>query len=1006
MTSVQLALIAAVGLPFLAAVVILALGESRELARTVTGLVASSLSALAALTVASGVAAGAAGQTVGIPLLGTRFALTADRLGVVFAVVATVLWIITTVYATGYMSHGKDKARFFAFFAICVGSAVGIALSSNLLTLFVFYEVLTLATYPLVAHNGNAAAVRGARTYLMYAIGGGAFLVAGIVWLYVLGAGADFASGGSLPATLLAEQPVALIGAFALLIAGFGVKAALFPLHGWLPAAMVAPAPVSSLLHAVAVVKAGVFAISRVVLDVYGPEATHELGVATPLALLAAFTIIFGSVRALMQDDIKKRLAYSTISQLSYIVLGVAIGTPLAAAAAIAHLAHHAALKITMFFTAGALAEELGVYKVSRMDGVGRRMPLTMGAFTVAALGIIGVPPVAGFATKWGLGIGGLDGGSVWPLAVLSLSSVLSAIYFFPMIGRAWFGTPDPKWADSSRPEGDRRLVWPLVTTAAIGTVLGVVAGAWWAPVSWSAAITGAETARAVPWRFDTLGLDATGIAFLVLALIIWGSVVVASVGHIAHSRRRFGVFLALAILGSLGLAFARDAAFFYAGFSMMALAAYGLIAHDGSKQSLDAARVYLAFTVVAEAAILAALLIGSVGLDAVSPQLAASSWSGAGVALLLLGFGIKIGTLGLHGWMPGAYMAAPGTVRAAVAGVTSSAGILGLVRFLPGGQADYVTWGTLCLVLGLGSAFYGALVGSVQLDTRVVLAYSSMSQFGLMTAGLGAGLLSGELWPAVVAAVAAYMVHHALAKAALFAGDDLLRTVGRGPVVAMLLAIPALALAGLPLTSGAVAKVALKTATGELAGPWGDRLEVLLSLAAVGTTMLMARFLFVALGGNTGRSSSVSVRRAVATVALVTTGLAIPWLIGVGPIAYAAKKSLSAYYLWTLSWPVLLGVTLAFAAWLLRSTRISGVMGSIAPADIWYSGLRGANALWDRYQGHIVDTGKPVPPRGEPATDRLTPARAIETVILSWPVASGTVAVLVLIFLLLAAIA
>ena len=353
-----------------------------------------------------------------------------------------------------------------------------------------------------------------------------------------------------------------------------------------------------------------------------------------------------------------------------------------------------------------------------------------------------------------------------------------------------------------------------------------------------------------------------------------------------------------------------------------------------------------------------------------------------------------------------GAYMAAPGTVRAAVAGVTSSAGILGLVRFLPGGEADYVTWGTLCLVLGLGSAFYGALVGSVQRDTRVVLAYSSMSQFGLMTAGLGAGLLSGELWPAAIAAVAAYMVHHALAKAALFAGDDLLRTAGRGPVVALLLAIPALALAGLPLTSGAVAKVALKTATGELGGPWGDRLETMLSVAAVGTTLLMARFLFMALSGSAGRSVSASVRRTVAAVALVAAGLAIPWLVGSEPIAYAAKKSLSAYYLWALSWPVLLGITLAVAAWLLRGTRMSRVIGSIAPADIWHPVLRGANAIWDRYQEHIVGTGKSARTESEPVNDRLTPARAIEAVILSWPVASGTVAVLVLIFLVLAAVA
>jgi formate hydrogenlyase subunit 3/multisubunit Na+/H+ antiporter MnhD subunit len=276
------------------------------------------------------------------------------------------------------------------------------------------------------------------------------------------------------------------------------VKAALFPLHGWLPAAMVAPAPVSSLLHAVAVVKAGVFGIARVVLEVYGPLG-RDLGVTQVLAVLAGFTIIFGSVRAIAQDDFKKRLAFSTIAQLSYITLGVALASPIAIAGGIAHLAHHAAMKITMFFTAGAVAEEVKAYRVSEFDGLGKRMPLTMTAFSLAAIGIVGVPPVAGFTSKWLLGVGGVDAGTGWVIAVLGISSVLNAAYFFPIIHRAWFRAPKPEWAHgpaAGKPEGDMRMIVPLVITAAIGLAMGVFAGMDLSPASWAQAIAGWE----FPW--------------------------------------------------------------------------------------------------------------------------------------------------------------------------------------------------------------------------------------------------------------------------------------------------------------------------------------------------------------------------------------------------------------------------------------------------------------------------------------------------------------------------
>ncbi|HET6497993.1 MAG TPA: proton-conducting transporter membrane subunit [Coriobacteriia bacterium] len=487
------ALLAAVGAPLVTAVAVLWLGEERERARSAVNLTGAAVTVAAVLACAAAAWAGAPDRypTIGIELLDIGLALRADLLGTLFAVVAGVLWLVTTVYAIGYMSHARDKARFFGFFSICVGSAIGIALSENLLTFFVFYEVLTLATYPLVVHSGTPAALKGGRTYLAYALPAGGALAVGVVWLHLIAGPVEFATGGSLDPALAASDPLSLTVIFALLMLGLGVKAALFPFHGWLPAAMVAPAPVSSLLHAVAVVKAGVFGIARVVLDVYGPLG-HTLGVTQVLAALAGFTIIFGSVRALAQDDLKKRLAFSTVAQLSYITLGVALASPIAIAGGIAHLAHHAVMKITMFFTAGAVAEEVKAYRVSQFDGLGQRMPLTMAAFSLAAVGIVGVPPVAGFTSKWLLGLGSIDSGTWWVIAVLGASSVLNAAYFFPIIHRAWFREPSAEWARgpaAGSAEGDMRMIVPLVITALAGLAMGIFAGAGLSPSSWAEAI-------------------------------------------------------------------------------------------------------------------------------------------------------------------------------------------------------------------------------------------------------------------------------------------------------------------------------------------------------------------------------------------------------------------------------------------------------------------------------------------------------------------------------------
>jgi len=428
---------------------------------------------------------------------GLDLVLHADALSVLFVTLSTVLWLVTTVYAIGYLEKSPHRSRFFGFFSLCVTATVGLALAGNLLTFVIFYEALTLATYPLVAHRGSAEAIRGARVYLQYTLGGGALLLLAVIWLQVLAGPVAFVQGGILD-TVPSDAHPQLKWIFVLLIVGLGVKAAIVPLHGWLPQAMVAPAPVSALLHAVAVVKAGAFGIVRVVYDVYGVEFASELGLLTALGIAAAVTIIYGSVKALSQDNLKKRLAYSTVSQVSYIALGTAILGPIATIGGVVHLVHQGIMKITLFFAAGNYAETLGVHKVSEMDGAGKRMPGTTAAFTIAALGMIGVPPVAGFVSKWYLGLGAVEAGlAVWVLPVLVASSLLNAGYFLPILYRAWFKEQGGAWPAEKIParrlETHGALLWPPVITAVLALAAGLFAAAPYSPLEWAELIARRE---------------------------------------------------------------------------------------------------------------------------------------------------------------------------------------------------------------------------------------------------------------------------------------------------------------------------------------------------------------------------------------------------------------------------------------------------------------------------------------------------------------------------------
>ncbi len=428
-------------------------------------------------------------------LPGAPLVLQGDALSLLFVALSSVLWLATTIYAIGYLEKSPLRSRFFGYFSLCVSATVGIALAGNLVSFLLFYELLTLATFPLVVHRGTRESIAAGRVYLAYTVAGGTLVMFGVAMLHALAGTADFQPGGYV-GELTARHGAALQLAFVVMVAGLGVKAALIPMHGWLPQAMVAPAPVSALLHAVAVVKAGAFGIFRLVYDVYGAVAMAELNLAQPLLWLAVATTLYGSLRALQQQDLKRRLAYSTISQVSYIVLGAALLGPLAAVGGLVHLIHQGLMKVTLFYCAGNFAETLGIHQIRQMNGVGRRMPWTMAAFSIGALGMIGIPPIAGFVSKWYLGLGALEVGQEWVLLVLFGSALLNAAYFLPLLWRGWFAAPGDWHCDrwhQGRLETQWMLLAPALFTALLSLLVGLLAGSAISPLGWSQLIVERE---------------------------------------------------------------------------------------------------------------------------------------------------------------------------------------------------------------------------------------------------------------------------------------------------------------------------------------------------------------------------------------------------------------------------------------------------------------------------------------------------------------------------------
>lgn len=403
-------------------------------------------------------------------LPGVDIKFRVDPFGIFFAITASFLWILTSLYSIGYMRTLKEHAqtRYFMCFAIALSATMGIAFAANLLTLFIFYEVLTIMTYPLVIHDESPEAIWAGKKYLSYLLVTSiVFQLFAIVLTYSVVNTLDFVPGGFLTGS---GSDVLLTIMFILFIAGY-TKAALMPLHSWLPTAMIAPTPVSALLHAVAVVKAGVFCVLRVVLFVFGPTLLNSLNMGFVLAYVASFTIIMASIFAITMDNLKMRLAYSTVSQLSYIVLGAAMLTPSGITGGIFNMVSHAFSKITLFFCAGAIFVASGKKNISDMNGIGKKMPVTMLAFSVGALSMVGLPPTSGLLTKWYLALGAIEMEQLGLLFVILVSAILNAIYFFPVIYTAFFKEL-PEGETPEIKEAPMFMLVPLVLTAIVTIIL------------------------------------------------------------------------------------------------------------------------------------------------------------------------------------------------------------------------------------------------------------------------------------------------------------------------------------------------------------------------------------------------------------------------------------------------------------------------------------------------------------------------------------------------------
>lgn len=898
----QLALLGTVGLPFFGAPIIVALRKHPN-ARESASLIVSIGTFMCAVFNLPQVFNG---QTVAVTLAvmssypQLQLVLWADGLGLMFASLASFLWIITTIYSTGYMRGLKEhsQTRYFACFALVIGATMGVSVAANLLTLFIFYEILTVTTYPLVVHNQTEEAFRAGRKYLVYTLSGGAAVLVGMLALLGAGGGAaiTFMPGGNQTVGSISLEFARI--AFLLLFVGFGVKAALVPEHGWLPSAMIAPTPVSGLLHAVAVVNAGVFGLLRVMLFLYGPTLMGLLGLQNLVIAVAVVTILVGSLFALTQDNFKLRLAYSTISQLSYIILAAAVLSPLgvgmgsvAVVAAVFLMVAHAFGKLTMFFVAGAVSVETGKTKVSELDGIGRKMPVTMFAFFLATLSMAGLPPLAGFVGKWYLSMGAWNGGYWWILFVLVLSSVLNLAYFTPIIFRAFLRS-----FEGSTSEARGFLLGPIIATATGTLALGVWTTMPYGPLEIAsrvaAAVTGAGIAVTgnfvagatippfllflvggpiVVWLFKGRGRQALLIILAGLALIdtvtlphatewtlhfmgyqlvlmrvdslsylmgvIFATITFLAVLYAAGFAKPWMHMFAMLYAGtSLGVVFAGDWITLLIFWELMAVTSLLLI-WEARGEAVQAGYRYLLFHGFGGGMLTAGITL--LVLQGANPTVGPITgfWPSL---FIIIGIGVNVCMIPLHTWLPDAYPRAHIAASVFLSVYTTKAAVYLLARAQPSTE--------LVAFMGAIMAVYGVTFAVLQTNMRKLLSYHIVSQVGYMVAGVG--LAS---WPGIAPQIAqlafdggmAHVFNHILYKALLFmtvgviiwkTGENTLDKLGglmrKMPVTAIAFWIAAFSISGVPLFNGFVSKGMIVSAAQQS----NTLIFVLLEIASFGT--------------------------------------------------------------------------------------------------------------------------------------------------------------------------
>ena len=476
--------LAALALPILGGAAALPLRRLGDRGRMAVLLVASAASAGMALALVPAAMAGPAPRAVLVHFTPQVWLqLRVDPMGALFGATVSLMFLLALVYSHGYLRRDGHATRYLAFFMLAQGWMLGVAWAGNLITLLVFYELFSILVYPLVVHDETPAAMRAGTKYIVYILLGGSLILLGVILCFFLAGDRPFTPGGTFSA---GTDGTMLRAAFWCLLAGFGVKAAIMPLHGWVPDVHpAAPAPFSALLSGV-MVAAGTFGILRVVFEVFGVELAAALGVLPWLAGLGAFSVLFGGVMAAAEDELKRRLAWSTISQMAYVLLAVALLAPEVTIGALAHVTHHAFLKGALFFCAGVLATRAGVERVSDLRGIARRMPLTMAAFTIAALGIVGVPPLSGFIGKWVMGVGMLQAGHPWLLVVLLGGALLAAWYLLQPVWLAYFATDDvvPSTPPRERREAPRSMLLALAGATVISIALGLAAALPGMPLS------------------------------------------------------------------------------------------------------------------------------------------------------------------------------------------------------------------------------------------------------------------------------------------------------------------------------------------------------------------------------------------------------------------------------------------------------------------------------------------------------------------------------------------